>query len=136
MPDISIIKRAPSSKHVTNEQLSFDFINKKNNKSDLSNISQERLIKVIKKLVSIVKWNNFYSEEIIGDIELIKDAKNLYEIHYWVNDIEEKVEYIFRDTTDYSKNLLENEDSSNECIQTLIKLSKLIPFASIFLWLS
>ncbi len=125
MPDISIIKRAPSSKHVTNEQLSFDFINKKNNKSDLSNISQERLIKVIKKLVSIVKWNNFYSEDIIGDIELIKDAKNLYEIHSWVKDIEEKVEYIFRDTTDYSKNLLENEDSSNECLQTLIKLAKL-----------
>ena len=125
MPDTNTIKSAPSLRCVTNEQLSFDFISKKSKKNDLSNISQERLIKVIKKLVSIVKWNNFYSEDIIGDIELIKDAKNLYEIHSWVKDIEEKVEYIFRDTTDYSKNLLENEDSSNECLQTLIKLAKL-----------
>jgi hypothetical protein len=125
MADINIIKSASSSKCATNGQLSFDFISKKSKKNDLSNISQERLIKVIKELVSVVKWNNFYSKNIIGSIELIKDAKNLYEIHSWVIDIEEKIDYIFRDTQNFSENFLENEDSSNECIQTLIKLSKL-----------
>ena len=125
MVDKNTIKSAPSLKCATNGQLSFDFISKKSKKIDLSSISQERLIKVIKKLVRIVKFNYFHSENIIYNIELIKNAKNLYEIHSWVKDIEEKVEYIFRDTTNYSKNLLENEDSSNECLQTLIKLAKL-----------
>jgi transcriptional regulator of NAD metabolism len=125
MPDINTIKSAPSLKCVTNEQLNFDFISKKSKKNDLSNISQERLIKVIKKLVRVVKWNNLHSENIIGYIELIKNAKNLYEIHSSIKDIEENNEYIFEDTLDLSKDLLENEDSSDECIQTLIKLSKL-----------
>ena len=125
MPDISIIKRAPSSKCATNGQLSFDFISKKSKKNDLSNISQERLIKVINKLVRVVRWNNLHSENIIGVIELIKNEKNLYEIHSSIKDIEENNEYIFEDTRDFSKKFLENEDSSDECIQTLIKLSKL-----------
>lgn len=125
MPYINTIKSAPSLRCVTNEQLSFDFISKKSKKNDLSNISQERLIKVIKKLVRIIKWNNLHSENIIGYIELIKDAKNLYEIHSSIKDIEENNEYIFEDTTDFSKKLLENEDSFDECIQTLIKLAKL-----------
>lgn len=125
MPDINIIKSAPSLKCVTNGQLNFDFISKISKKNDLLNISQERLIKVIKKLVRVVKWNNLHSENIIGYIELIKDAKNLYEIHSSIKDIEENNEYIFEDTLDLSKDLLENEDSSDECIQTLIKLSKL-----------
>ena len=125
MPDISIIKRAPSSKCATNGQLSFDFISKKSKKNDLSNISQERLIKVINKLVRVVRWNNLHSENIIGVIELIKNEKNLYEIHSSIKDIEENNEYIFEDTRDFSKKFLENEDSSDECIRTLIKLSKL-----------
>ena len=124
MADINIIKSVPSSKCAINGQLSFDFISKKSKKNDLSNISQERLIKVISKLVSIIKYNNYFSEIIIDHIELIKNAKNLYEIHSSVKDIEENAEYICRDTTDYSKNLLENKESSEECIQTLIKLSK------------
>jgi hypothetical protein len=125
MPDINTIKSAPSLKCVTNEQLNFDFINKKNKKSDLSIISQERLLKVITKLVSVIKYNNFHSENIIQNIELIKDAKNLYEIFSLIKSIENESDYIFRDTSDLSKDLLENEDSSDECIQILIKLSKL-----------
>ena len=61
MPDINIIKSAPSLKCVTNGQLNFDFISKISKKNDLLNISQERLIKVIKKLVRVVKWNNLHS---------------------------------------------------------------------------
>lgn len=125
MPNINVIKSAPSSKCATNGQLSFDFISKKSKKNDLSNISQERLIKVINKLVRVVRWNNLHSENIIGVIELIKNEKNLYEIHSSIKDIEENNEYIFEDTRDFSKKFLENEDSSDECIQTLIKLSKL-----------
>lgn len=131
MPDINAIKSAPSLKCVTNEQLSFDFISKKNKKSDLSFISQERLLKVITKLVSVIKYNNFHSENIIQNIELIKDAKNIYEIYSSIKNIDEDSEYIFRDTSEFSKDFLENkeslekEGSSDECIQTLIKLSKL-----------
>ena len=125
MADINTIKSAPSLKCVTNEQLNFDFISKKSKKNDLSSISQERLIKVIKELVRIVRWNNLHSENIIGVIELIKNEKNLYKIHSSIKDIEENNEYIFEDTRDFSKKFLENEDSSDECIQTLIKLSKL-----------
>lgn len=131
MPDINTIKSAPSLKCVTNGQLSFDFISKKNKKSDLSFISQEQLLKVITKLVSVIKYNNFHSENIIQNIELIKDAKNIYEIYSSIKNIDEDSEYIFRDTSEFSKDFLENKDSlekegsSDECIQTLIKLSKL-----------
>ena len=125
MADKNTIKSAPSLKCATNGQLNFDFISKKSKKNDLSSISQERLIKVIKELVRIVRWNNLHSENIIGVIELIKNEKNLYKIHSSIKDIEENNEYIFEDTTDFSKKSLENEDSSDECIQTLIKLSKL-----------
>jgi hypothetical protein len=131
MADINTIKSTPSLKCATNGQLSFDFISKKSKKNDLSNISQERLIKVIKKLVRIVKFNYFHSENIIYNIELIKNAKNLYEIHSSLKNIDEDSDYIFRDTSELSKDFLEdkvfleNEDSFDECIQTLIKLSKL-----------
>ena len=125
MPDINIIKSAPSLKCVTNGQLNFDFISKISKKNDLLNISQERLIKVIKKLVRVVKWNNLHSENIIGYIELIKDAKNTYEIFSLIKDIEEKSEYIFQDTLDFSNDFSENKNLSDECIQALIKLSNL-----------
>lgn len=130
MADINIIKSAPSSKCATNGQLSFDFISKKSKKIDLSSISQERLIKVIKKLVRIVKFNYFHSENIIYNIELIKNAKNLYEIYSSLKNIDEDSDYIFRDSSELSKDfldegLLEKEEAFDECVQTLIKLSKL-----------
>jgi hypothetical protein len=131
MADINTIKSTPSLKCATNGQLSFEFISKKSKKNDLSNISQERLIKVIKKLVRIVKFNYFHSENIIYNIELIKNAKNLYEIHSSLKNIDEDSDYIFRDTSELSKDFLEDkvflekEETFDECIQTLIKLSKL-----------
>lgn len=130
MVDKNTIKSAPSLKCATNGQLSFDFISKKSKKIDLSSISQERLIKVIKKLVRIVKFNYFHSENIIYNIELIKNAKNLYEIHSLLKNIDEDSDYIFRDSSELSKDfleegLLEKEETFDECVQTLIKLSKL-----------
>ena len=131
MADKNTIKSTPSLKCATNGQLSFEFISKKSKKNDLSNISQERLIKVIKKLVRIVKFNYFHSENIIYNIELIKNAKNLYEIHSSLKNIDEDSDYIFRDTSELSKDFLEDkvflekEETFDECIQTLIKLSKL-----------
>ena len=64
-------------------------------------------------------------ENIIQDIELIKDAKNTYEIFSLIKDIEEKSEYIFQDTLDFSNDFSENKNLSDECIQALIKLSNL-----------
>lgn len=125
MPDINIINNTPSLRCVTNEQLNFNFISKKSKKNDLSNLNQERLIKVITKLVSIIKYNNHFSENIIQDIELIKDAKNIYEIFSLIKDIEEKSEYIFQDTLDFSSDFSENKNLSDECIEVLIKLSNL-----------
>jgi hypothetical protein len=124
MPGKNISKNASSLTGAINQQLRFDFTSKKNHQVDDFKFNQEKLIRVISKLISIIKYNNHHSQIIIQDIECIKDAKNIYEIYCWIRDIEENNEFIFRDTQK-TLDISEIENLADETVQTLTKLSKL-----------
>jgi hypothetical protein len=124
MPDINISKNASSLIDAINQQLSFDFSNQKNNQIDEFKFDQEKLIRVISKLIKIIKYNNHHSQIIIQDIECIKEAKNIYEIYSWIKDIEENNDFVFQDTQNIL-DISEIENLPDETVQTLIKLSKL-----------
>lgn len=128
MLNINKIERVPSLNGTNNEQLNFIFFNEENNKRnivDFSRINQEKLTRLILKLINVIRDINHFSETISENTELIKKSLKSYKNFESLREIEENNEYIFSDTLGYTIDFSKKTESDDECLQTLIELEKL-----------
>ena len=131
MPDIDKIKIVPSLNGTNDKQLNFIFFNQENNNRnlvDFSKINHEKLVRLIVELVNSHKINNYFSEIISKNADLIKNSLKSYKDFEALKEIEENSEYIFNETQQFSKNLSKTNKSSEEWRKTLSELEKLRVF--------